>query len=149
MKNPASEFQQNFTNGYNEPKHNSGTNVHWNLDVGTPIPNFYIHHFFANLLLLRQRTKYAISQTCIRAIQPNSPSLSIRYSCKTTAILRRNHRAVSMNSGQTDRHVLGVAKSKIQIWPTYYSLLKFKMSEKTITWPLHLHQTNWSTLLNS
>ena len=27
----------------------------------------------------------------------------------------------------------GSAKSKILIWPTYYSLLKFKMSEKTIT----------------
>ena len=94
---------------------------------------FLYSSFFFNLLLLPDCTQYTISQTCIRAIQPNSPSLSIRYSCKTTAILRRNHRAVSMNSGQTDRHVLGVAKSKILIWPTYYSLLKFKMSEKTIT----------------
>ena len=107
--------------------------------------NFLYSSFFCQLIITpRLHPIHDFSN-----MHQSDPTLSIRYACKTTAILRRNHRAVSMNSGQTDRHVLGVAKSKILIWPTYYSLLKFKMSEKTITWPPHLHQTNGSTLLSS
>ena len=76
------------------------------------------------LIIIPDCTKYTSSQICNSAIQPNSPGLSIRCSCKTTAILRWNHRAVSTNSGQTDRHVLSTMINWLQLVRAKYSKTK-------------------------
>ena len=105
MKNQNLEYRKNLEKNFNETSETVRTNhnttlkptllesTRWSLQS-----KFLYSTFFSNLLFLFRCTKIMKSRLCNPTIQPNSPRLSIRYWCKSTATLRRIYRAMSMKS---------------------------------------------------